>query len=57
MSTSMDVTATDVPDMNLNSVGARGIGITGTDAAVGKAIFDATGERVRDRAITPDKLL
>lgn len=39
---------------------ARGIGeigITGAGAAIANAIFHATGKRVRDLPITPDKLL
>ena len=41
-------------------MGARGIGeigITGTGAAIANAVFHATGKRVRDLPITPDKLL
>ena len=56
----IDVSALDVPDTKLDSLGARGIGeigITGTGAAVANAIFHATGRRVRDLPITPDKLL
>ncbi len=56
----IDVSALDVPDTKLDSLGARGIGeigTTGTGAAVANAIFHATGRRVRDLPITPDKLL
>jgi len=31
--------------------------ITGTAAAIVNAVFNATGKRVRDLPITPDKLL
>ncbi len=43
-----------------NKLGVKGIGevgIAGVAAAVANAIFNATGKRVRDLPITPDKLL
>ncbi|MDB5325919.1 MAG: Aldehyde oxidase and xanthine dehydrogenase molybdopterin binding, partial [Phycisphaerales bacterium] len=48
------------PDYNFNAIGCRGvgeIGITGIAAAVANAVYHATGKRVRDLPITPDKLL
>ncbi|HEX3822255.1 MAG TPA: xanthine dehydrogenase family protein molybdopterin-binding subunit [Candidatus Sulfotelmatobacter sp.] len=56
----IDVSAIDVPDLQLDSLGARGIGeigITGTGAAIANAVFHATGKRVRDLPITVEKLL
>ena len=47
-------------DDHINPIGAKGIGeigITGAAAAVANAVFHATGKRVRDLPITPDKLL
>jgi xanthine dehydrogenase YagR molybdenum-binding subunit len=45
----IDVSAIDIPDPQLDSLGVRGIGeigITGTGAAIANAIFHATGKRV-----------
>jgi xanthine dehydrogenase YagR molybdenum-binding subunit len=56
----LDVTVLNIPDTKFNPLGARGIGeigITGAAAAIANAIYNATGVRVRDYPITPDKLL
>ena len=56
----LDVTVLNIPDIKFNPLGARGIGeigITGTAAAVGNAIFHATGKRIRNFPITLDKLM
>lgn len=48
------------PDPHISQIGARGIGeigITGVAAAVANAVFNATGKRLRDLPMTPDKLL
>lgn len=50
----------DETDTKPNKLGVKGIGevgIVGVAAAVANAIFNATGKRVRDLPITPDKLL
>jgi xanthine dehydrogenase YagR molybdenum-binding subunit len=55
-----DIQFIDIPDPYISPVGARGIGeigITGVTAAIANAIYHATGKRVRDLPITPDKLL
>jgi xanthine dehydrogenase YagR molybdenum-binding subunit len=55
-----DIQFIDIPDPYISPVGARGIGeigITGVTAAIANAIYNATGKRVRDLPITPDKLL
>jgi xanthine dehydrogenase YagR molybdenum-binding subunit len=47
-------------DRLVSPIGAKGIGeigITGAAAAVANAIFHATGKRIRELPITPDKLL
>ncbi len=55
-----DIQFIDIPDPYISPVGARGIGeigITGITAAIANAIYHATGKRVRDLPITPEKLL
>ena len=56
----LDVDFINEPDPHMPELGARGIGeigIVGAPAAVANAIFNATGKRVRDLPITPDKLI
>jgi len=56
----LDVDFINEPDPYMPELGARGIGeigIVGAPAAVANAIFNATGKRVRDLPITPDKLI
>lgn len=55
----IQVTFVGEPDFNFNPAGVRGvgeIGITGVSAAIANAIYHATGKRIRDLPITPDKL-
>lgn len=55
----IDVIWTDIPDPR-TPMGARGIGeigITGVAAAIANAAFNATGTRVRELPLTPDKFL
>jgi len=50
----------DKPDPYISPIGARGIGeigITGMAAAIANAVYHATGKRVRDLPVTPDKLM
>ena len=54
-----DVWFVNKPDVNMNSIGAKGIGeiaLIGFAAAVTNAVYNATGKRVRDLPITPAKL-
>jgi xanthine dehydrogenase YagR molybdenum-binding subunit len=56
----IDVYFADYPDTLFGPIGARGVGelpITGMAAAIANAVFHATGKRIRDLPITPDKLL
>ncbi|GCL37478.1 putative carbon monoxide dehydrogenase molybdoprotein [Sphaerospermopsis reniformis] len=56
----IDVTFVGEPDLNFNRAGVRGvgeIGITGVAAAITNAVFHATGKRLRELPITPDKLV
>ena len=65
VATNADVPYVDVhfinkPDTIFNPVGARGIGeigITGMPAAIANAVYNATGRRVREFPIRPEKLL
>jgi xanthine dehydrogenase YagR molybdenum-binding subunit len=55
-----DVQFIDIPDQVISPIGARGIGeigITGVTAAIANAIYHATGKRVRDLPIRPEKLI
>ena len=56
----IEVTFVGEPDLNFNPMGARGlgeIGIVGVAAAIANALYHATGKRVRELPITPDKLI
>jgi len=55
----IEVLWTDIPDPQ-SPMGAHGIGeigITGVGAAVANAVYNATGQRIRELPITLDKLL
>jgi xanthine dehydrogenase YagR molybdenum-binding subunit len=48
------------PDPYINPIGAKGMGeiaTIGVAAAVANAIYNATGKRVRDLPVTPDKVM
>jgi len=56
----LDVIFIEQPDLRFNPLGVRGvgeIGITGVAAAVANAVYHASGVRVRDLPIVPEKLL
>ncbi len=56
----IEVAFINKPDFNSNPSGAKGIGevgIIGCAAAIANAIYNATGKRLRDLPITPDKVL
>ncbi len=50
----------DVPDPQMGALGARGFGEMGTNnmpAAIGNALFNATGKRLRSLPLTPDRVM
>lgn len=50
----------DKPDVHVNPIGSKGLGeiaIVGVAGAIANAVFHATGKRVRELPITPDKLV
>ncbi len=56
----IEVIFVDEHDTVVNPIGVKGvgeIGVVGTAAAIGNAIFHATGRRIRDLPMTPDKVL
>ncbi len=56
----IEVYYVDKPDMHVNPIGAKGLGeiaIVGVAGAIANAVFHATGKRVRELPITPDKLI
>ncbi|HEX8328583.1 MAG TPA: xanthine dehydrogenase family protein molybdopterin-binding subunit [Hymenobacter sp.] len=60
MPANIEVEFIDKPDFLLDPMGAKGlgeIGLVGFAAAVANAVFHATGKRIRELPITPDKLI
>jgi xanthine dehydrogenase YagR molybdenum-binding subunit len=56
----MDVLFVDEHDPHVNPLGVKGVGeiaMVGVAPAIANAIFHATGRRIRELPITPDKLL
>ena len=56
----MDISLIEEEDAYVNPIGVKGIGeigIVGSAAAIANAVFNATGVRVRDLPIAPEKLL
>ncbi len=56
----IEVLFIEEPDLTFNPLGARGmgeIGITGVAAAIANAVYHATGVRVREVPIVPERLL
>jgi len=56
----IDVSFIDQPDERFNELGARGIGeigITAVPAAIANALYHASGKRIRELPLTPERLL
>jgi xanthine dehydrogenase YagR molybdenum-binding subunit len=56
----MEAIIVEEDDQHVNPIGVKGIGeigIVGAAAAIANAVYHATGKRVRDLPITPEKLL
>jgi xanthine dehydrogenase YagR molybdenum-binding subunit len=56
----IDVEFIPEEDLIVNKLGVKGVGevgIVGVAAAIANAVFNATGKRIRELPITPDKLL
>lgn len=56
----IEIILVDKPDPVINPIGAKGMGevsIVGFAAAVANAVYHATGKRIRELPITPDKLI
>src|SRR5205823_9360481 len=56
----MDVTFVDEHDPHVNPLGVKGVGelaMVGVAPAIANAIFHATGRRIRELPVTPNKLL
>jgi len=56
----IDVVFIDKKDLVIDPMGAKGIGeipLVGFTAAVANAVYHATGKRIRELPITPDKLI
>jgi xanthine dehydrogenase YagR molybdenum-binding subunit len=56
----LEVIQVEEDDPHVNPIGVKGageIGIVGAPAAIANAVFHATGRRIRDLPIAPEKLL
>jgi xanthine dehydrogenase YagR molybdenum-binding subunit len=56
----IEVVLVEEDDPHVDPIGVKGIaevGLVGVAAAIANAVFHATGIRIRDLPITPDKLL
>ena len=56
----IDIEMVEEIDNHVNPIGTKGIGeigITGVAAAIANAVYHATGKRIRNLPITPDKVM